>query len=493
MTRTAPQSTTWDLLVVGGGSAGIVGAKTAARLGARVALAERARPGGDCLFTGCVPSKSLLAAASAAASARTAGRLGVHVDGLRVDFAAVMAHVQGAIATIEPTDSPAALERAGVTVLPGDVEFSGPGTATVAGRPVSFHRALVATGASPAVPPVPGLREAAHVTSETVWDLGELPRRLVVLGGGSIGCELGQAFARLGSDVTILEGAPRLLPREDPDAAALVAAALQADGVTVLTGEPVSRVEGAHDGRAGSVVVGDGTAARTVDYDVLLVAVGRTPTTAGLGLDAAGVALDERGAVVVDASLRTTNPRVWAAGDVTPLPQFTHVAGVNGSIAASNAVLGLRRAVDTDAVPRVTYTDPEVAAVGADSWAEDGERLPGRRRTVTRRHDGVDRAVAEGRTDGFARLVLDRRRRVVGATVVGPRAGESLAELVLAVRHEHTTADLGGTTHPYPTYGDGPWNAAVEDVQQRLGTLPVRLLTRTAVLLQRHRRPRPPR
>ncbi len=457
------QGQVWDLVVIGGGTAGIVGAKTAARLGATVLLVERGQPGGDCLWTGCVPSKSLLASGQAAASARYASLLGVDVAGVDVDFSAVMKHVQGAIAEIAPTDSVEALEDAGVAVRTGEAVFTGPREVSVGGEPILFRQALLATGASPAVPAIDGLAESAHLTSETVWGLTSLPEKLTVLGGGSIGCELGQAFARLGADVTIVEGAERILPREDPDAAQLVYAALLVDGVVIHTGVPVVKVTPAQDGRSASVTLDDGT---VVDHDQLLVAVGRSPRTRPLGLDAAGVEVDERGFVSVDDRLRTTNPRIWAAGDLTGHPQLTHLAGVHGSTAATNAVLGLRRTVSTAAVPRVTFTHPEVAAVGVST-----EPRPGRD-VVYWSHAHVDRAVAEASTSGFTKLVVDGKGTIVGATIVSPRAGESLGELTLAVRHGLKTRDLAGTTHPYPTFNDGPWNAAISDVQDRLTRAP---------------------
>lgn len=468
MTR---QDRPWNLLVLGGGTAGIVGAKTAARLGARVALVEEDRTGGDCLWRGCVPSKALLAAAATVTG--NGLRFGPQRGGGEVDFPAVMAHVKGAIRAIEPIDSPQALERAGVTVLRGSARLTGPTTVDVDGTVQRFAQLLVATGSSPVVPPVPGLREAGPLTSDTVWDLERLPRRLVVMGGGSIGCELGQAFARLGSHVTLVEAGARLLTREDPDAARLVHRALEADGVAVLVGHRVVEVVG-EPGRPGEVLVeGDGGEV-TLPYDTLLVAVGRQPRTATLGLDRAGISLDDTGHVLVSARLQTSSPRVWAAGDVTPHPRFTHVAGMHGSLAASNAVLGLRRRIDLASIPRVTYCDPEVAAVGAASWSELGPAP----RTVTREHRDVDRAVTDGRTEGFSRLVVGRRHRVTGGTVVGPRAGEALAEITLAVRKGLTTADLAGTMHPYPTYGDGPWNAAITATQARLDRPLVRLATR---------------
>lgn len=451
----------WDLLVLGGGTAGIVGAKTAAGLGASVVLVESDRTGGDCLWTGCVPSKALIAAASHVAAARNAAEFGVRVSGVEVDFPAVLNHVNRSIATIEPVDSPAALEQAGVTVVHGAGRFLSASRAAVGEDQLQFRQALIATGAAPTMPPIPGLRESGPLTSDSIWSLSALPRRLVVMGGGSIGCELSQAFARLGSAVTLVEALPRLIPREDPDAGHLVHRALVRDGVEVLVGHRVTKVVGT-PGHPGEIHVDDGGAERTLEYDGLLVAVGRSPRSADLGLEEAGIETDGRGFITVNDRLRTSHPRIWAAGDVTPHPQFTHVAGVHGSLAASNAVLGLRRSIDVRAIPRVTYTDPEVASVGASSGEDDTAKDS---RHVTRQHAEVDRAVTENRTDGFARLVLDRKRRVIGATIVGPRAGESLAEITLAVRKHMAVASIASTMHAYPTYGDGPWNAAISDVR----------------------------
>lgn len=477
---TSIKNTTWDLLVIGGGTAGIVGAKTAARLGARVALIERERTGGDCLWTGCVPSKALLAAASRAAEARHATALGVSAGDVRVDFEAVMSHVRATITAIEPIDSPEALRHAGVHVIKGDATFTGARSVEVNGARVTFHHALIATGGSPAVPPVAGLAEADPLTSDTVWDLDLPPGNLVVMGGGSIGVELGQAFARLGSRVTIVEAAPRIMPREDPDAAHLVHAALVRDGIEVLAGNTAVSVEG-KPGGPGTITVEDGSGTtRKVSYDRLLVAVGRRPRSVDLGLEEAGVAV-EKGFVTVDAQLRTSNPRIWAAGDITTHPQFTHVAGSHGSLAASNAVLGVRRAAEVATIPRVTFTDPEVAAVGAATWSDAGKEP----RIVTRTHDDVDRARAEGRTDGFARLVLGSRGKIIGGTVVGPRAGESLAEVTLAVRHGLTATDIASSMHPYPTYGDGVANAAISDVQARLAAPLLRRAMSALVAMRR--------
>ena len=283
---------------------------------------------------------------------------------------------------------------------------------------------------------------------------------MAVLGGGSIGCELGQGLARLGVEVTVVEGAPRVLPREDAAAAAVVHRALESDGVTILTGQSVTSVV-ASDSQAGWLVLDDG------EKVGLRPAAGRRRTTAPdhgpRASTRSASSVDERGFVVVDRRLRTTNPRIWAAGDLTGHPQFTHVAGVHGSLAASNAVLGVRRSVETSAVPRVTYTHPEVAAVGVDTGRErDGIRI------LTLDHRHVDRAVTEDLTDGLTRLAVDGKGRILGATVVGPRAGETLGELAIAVRRGLRTRDLAGITHAYPTWNDGPWNAAIADVREQL-------------------------
>lgn len=471
-----PDRAGWDLLIVGGGTAGLVAAKTAAQLGASVLLVERDRTGGDCLWTGCVPSKALLAAAHAASQARRADRFGVHAQEIRVDFAQVMAHVRSTIAAVEPTDSPQTLRASGVAVARGAARFTGATTARVDQQEIRFRHALVATGSAPHVPSLEGLSEAELLTSDTVWQLTELPRRLLVLGGGSIGCELGQAFARLGSSVTLVESAQRLLIREDRDAARLVHAALAADGVTIHTDTTVRSPATNGPGQPGGLNPGD--------FDQVLVAVGRRPRTGDMGLEDAGVRLDDRGFVAVDTRLRTSNPRIFAAGDVTGHPQFTHVAGVHASLAATNAVLGLRRRVDTATIPRVTFTQPEVAAFGVS--VEHARAHPDLRvHTVV--HGEVDRAIADADVVGYTRLVLDRRHRIVGASIVGPRAGESLAELVLAARHGMHARDVAAAIHAYPTYGDGAWKAAIANVQQQLTAPPARVVTGAMAAWQRRR------
>ncbi|MFJ4037079.1 dihydrolipoyl dehydrogenase family protein [Microbacterium sp. NPDC090007] len=464
----------WDLVVVGAGSAGLVAARTAAVLGARVLLIEERGFGGECLYTGCVPSKALIAAADAAQDARGAGRLGIHVGEVRVDFAAVMAHVKGAIAEIEPVDSPETLATTGVFTLRGRARFDGPRSLVVEGVGIRFRDAILATGSSPVVP-----EGVQALTNETLWGLEALPDTLLVLGGGAIGCEMAQAFARLGSRVTLVHRGDRLLPKEDPDASALVLRALRADGVDVRLTTTLADADRA-DGRT-TARLSDGS---TVVVEHVLAALGRRVDTTGLGLDAAGVDLDDAGAIAVDRTLATSNARIRAAGDATPLPRFTHTAGMFGSVAATNAVLGLSRRVRLDDVPRVTFTAPEVAAVGVSTTDAEAAGL----RVVETVHADLDRAIAEGRTGGFTRLVVDRRGRVVGATIVGPRAGESLGELSTAVSLKLTVRALAGVLHAYPTYSDAGWNAAVRDAQGALRRGAVAAVIRLLRRVRRRRR-----
>ena len=470
----------WELVVIGGGSAGLVASRTAASFGAGTLLIEGNRLGGDCLWTGCVPSKSLIAAASALTIARSSPHLGVETDAVGLDFAAAMRHVHGAMQTIAPVDSPEVLALAGVEVLSGHARFMGPRSLAVDGREIRFGQVIIATGGSPAVPKIDGIGSVEVLTSATVWDLTELPERLVVLGGGAIGCEIAQAMARFGSHVTLVHRGDRLLVKEEPRASAIVRAALEADGVTVLTGRQATAIAG--DGRdlRGSVTLDDGS---VVQFDAILVAIGRAPNTGSLDADRAGVELDKSGNVVVNARLRTSNPRIWAAGDVTPLPKFTHTAGVNGSIAASNAVLGLSREIDSAAVPRVTFTHPEVGSVGVVQADAAAQGLIAR----AIEHEHLDRAIAEGATGGYTQLLVDKRGKIRGATIVGPRAGESLGEVSLAISRGLTTSDIAGTTHAYPTFSDAVWNAAVADVRARLNQGATKVATTALRRLRRWR------
>lgn len=463
-----PEAAVWDLVVIGAGSAGLVASKTAAGFGATVLLIERDRLGGDCLWTGCVPSKTLIAAAHAVSTARESSFLGVNIPELTVDFRAVMDSVHTAMKTIAPTDSRAALEAENITVLHGNAVFASPRSLTVDGTEVHFRQAIIATGSTPALPDIEGIESVRVLTSDSFWELRELPGRLLILGGGAIGCELGQAMARLGSRVSIVHRGPRILSREEPRASTIIHDGLVRDGALIYTGRTGVQIRST-DGISGRLLLDDGT---WMEFDRLVSALGREPRTNALQPQRAGVDTDPNGYVAVDKVLRTTNRRIWAAGDTTGLPQFTHTAGVNGSIAATNAILGLRRRVDDRAIPRVTFTAPEVAAVGLQAAAT------GLQRVVTWEHSHSDRAITESDTTGFTQIVVDRKGRILGGTIVGPRAGETVGELALAVKQRLSTSALAGTTHPYPTYNDPLWNAAVDDVRYRLGRGPVAVAIR---------------
>lgn len=439
----------YDLVVVGGGAAGLVASTIAASLGARVVLVEQAEPGGDCLFSGCVPSKSLIASAKLAQSLRTADRLGLEPAEPRIDFARVMERVETVIERAGARDTAEHLESQGVEVVRAVGRFIGPGLIEADRSRLPYRSALIATGSRPALPPIPGLEEADPLTNETVWALRELPARLAILGGGATGVELGQAFARLGSRVEIIEAERELLPREEPEAGRFVADTLEAEGVVVHRGVRAELVE------PGALVAGG----RRIEFDRLLVALGRRPHTEGLGLADVGVELTRSGAVQVDNRLRTTGKRIWAAGDVTGQLYFTHVAGYHGLVAAANALFRVRRRIDHSTVPWVTFTDPELARVGLTE-AQARERLGSD--PLVFRHDYAesDRALAAEEARGFAKLVCDARGRLLGATIVAPAAGESIAEVARLVRQREKVASLSQQVHAYPTFTEGPARAA---------------------------------
>jgi pyruvate/2-oxoglutarate dehydrogenase complex dihydrolipoamide dehydrogenase (E3) component len=474
----------YDLVVIGGGTAALIAAHGAAGIGARVALVEQHRLGGDCLWTGCVPSKALIAAAAAAHTMRHADLHGLEPRTTEVDLARVMQAVRAAQRVIEPHDSPERLRDMGVDVVVGRGRFRSQGTIDVDGRTLRYRKAIIATGSRPAVPRIEGLGASQPLTSDTLWDLQQLPRRLAVLGGGPIGCELGQAFARLGSRVTIVEALPHLLPRELPPVGELIAARLRSEGVTVLTGTSALRVEPGAPGGGFRMVLDKAASSGDVAFDQIVVAVGRRASTAELGLETVGVDLDERGYVVVDARLRTTSPHVYAAGDVTGVMPFTHVAAYQSRVAVPNALLGLRRRASYDHIPAVTFTDPEVARVGLDA---DAARERWGDKAVVQRFDyaGLDRAITHRDTTGFAELVGDPRGTLVGATVVGPAAGESIAELTAWLATGSKLTAISQTVHAYPTFTEGPSRAADEILRAKYFSPRMRRITGPVLSLLR--------
>jgi pyruvate/2-oxoglutarate dehydrogenase complex dihydrolipoamide dehydrogenase (E3) component len=439
----------YNLVVVGAGTAGLVSALGAAGLGARVALVEKRLTGGDCLVTGCVPSKALLRAARGVADLRDAGELGVVIPdgGARVDFPAVMERMRRLRATIAPNDSAARLEKHGIDVFFGAARFTARDAVLVDGKTLRFSRAVIATGARAAVPEIPGLREAGYLTNETIFALTELPRRLAIVGAGPIGCELAQAFARFGSRVTLVGRGRQLLSREDEDAAAVVARAFAKDGVEVVSEARVVSVAV----RGGEkVLVLERAGVRTeVAADAILVAVGRTPNVDGLGLDAAGVSHDPSG-IHVDDHLATANASIYAAGDVASRMKFTHLADAHARIVIENALFFGRARASALTVPWCTFTDPEVAHVGL---SEKGARAQGIAIDTWRAELAtVDRAVLDGDTDGFAKVhVAKGTDRILGATIVARHAGEIISEVTLAMANGLGLRAIGKTIHPYPT------------------------------------------
>ncbi|SRR6266540_4127471 len=471
----------YDLAVVGGGTAGLIAALVGAGAGAGVCLVERARVGGECLWTECVPSKSLLAAADLAQRMRDADRVGLVPVEPKVDFGLVMGHVRAAQARIAPQDSPERLRSAGVEVLQGHARFAGPGRLLVdtgddGGREVGWRAALIATGSRPLLPELPGLAAAGPLTSDTVWDLEELPERLLVLGGGPVGCELAQGFARLGVRVTLLEAEGVLLPGEEPEVGALLAERLRGEGIDVRLGSQGLRVE--RDGRGFALDAGP---QGWVGFDRVLVATGRVAVTEGLGLETVGVRTGPAGNVLVDERLRTSAAGVFAAGDVTGVLAFTHVAAYQARLAVPNALFGLRRRADYRAVPHVVFTDPEVARVGL-SEAAVRERF-GRRVTCwSFPYERLDRAIAAG---GFAKLVGGPCGRLVGATVAAPAAGEVIAELAQWVARGARISEVSQAVHAYPTFAEGPARAADQAVRARWQRPAARRLTRTLLAVRR--------
>jgi pyruvate/2-oxoglutarate dehydrogenase complex dihydrolipoamide dehydrogenase (E3) component len=435
-----------DICVIGAGSGGLSVAAGAAQLGLSTVLFEKGEMGGDCLNYGCVPSKALIAAAEAAQGARDAGRLGVTAGPVEVDFAAVMAHVHKTIETIAPIDSQERFEGLGVTVIREAAQFENDRAVGSESVRVTARKFVIATGSHAAIPPIPGLDQVPYLTNETVFGLKALPKRLIVLGGGPIGVELGQAIRRLGSEVVIIE-AGALLPREDPACAAVVAEQLAADGVEVLTGAPATAVE-----TGPVVVVGEGASARRVQGTHLLIAVGRQPAIGGLNLEAAGIAYTKAG-ITTRRDLRTTNPRVFAVGDAAGRGQFTHLAGAHAGLVVRRAIFGLPVNADGLVVPRVTYCDPEVASVGLTE-AEARKAQGGAVRVETFPFHDNDRAQAEGDGRGFGKLILTKSGKILGATLVGRHAGDQIHIWSLALSGGVKLGAFTGMIAPYPTRGE---------------------------------------
>jgi pyruvate/2-oxoglutarate dehydrogenase complex dihydrolipoamide dehydrogenase (E3) component len=438
-----------DIAVIGAGSGGLSVAAGAAQLGASTVLIERAQMGGDCLNTGCVPSKALLASAKAA---RWAGqqKLGIAYSAPQVDFAAVNRHVHEVIAAIAPNDSVERFEGLGVNVIKGAARFEGPGEVSVGGMRIQARRFVVATGSKAALPAIPGLEQVPYFTNETIFDNLELPHHLVVIGGGPIGLEMAQAHRALGSQVTVLEAA-HILPKDDPELVEVVRARFAEDGIDIREGVKITRIA-QESGAIVVVLASPNGQEQRIEGSHLLVAAGRRPNVAGLDLENAGISHGPAG-IDVDARLRTSNRRVFAIGDVAGGPQFTHVAGYHAGIVIRNALFRQPAKIDYRAVPWVTYTDPELAHVGlteAHARASHGADV-----TVLRwpYHEN-DRAQAERKTDGLIKAVTTKSGKILGASIAGANAGELIQVWVLAIGQGLNVKALAGMIAPYPTLGE---------------------------------------
>ncbi|MCW4150127.1 FAD-dependent oxidoreductase [Halomonas sp. 18H] len=443
----------YDIVVIGGGSAGLVTSYIASAVNARVALVEKHKMGGDCLNTGCVPSKALIRAARAAHEIRTAPRFGVTSSEPQIDFAKIMGHVHQAIRDIEPHDSVERYTDLGVEVYQDHATLTSPWEVQIGAQTVTARHIVLATGARPKVPPLPGIEHAPVLTSENLWSLTELPKRLVVLGGGAIGCELSQSFARLGSQVTLVEGMHQLLGREDQEVGEAVENTLTDEGVTVMT--DTKALEVLNDTSGYQLAVEHQGERSILAFDYLLVSVGRQANIEGLGLEALGVSTTPTGTLELNERLQTRLPNIWACGDLAGPYQLTHAAAHQAWHAAVNALFGELKsfAVDYRFMPAVTYVQPEVARVGLN---EKEAREKNIAFEVTRyAMADSDRAIAEGATQGFIKvLTVPGKDRILGATIVAENAGEWLGEFTLAMKHGLGLNKLLGTIHPYPTLGE---------------------------------------
>ena len=438
-----------DLCVIGAGAAGLSVAAGAAQLGLSVVLFEAGEMGGDCLNYGCVPSKALIAAANLAHKARHGAAMGLDTTGVAVDWPRVRAHMRAAIAAIAPNDSQERFEGLGVTVIRERARFADARTVVSDSARVRAARFVIATGSRPNLPPIPGLDQVGALTNESIFDIDALPSKLLILGAGAIGVELGQAFRRLGAEVNIVEAAEALGPA-DREAAALVMSTLRAEGVDVFEGWKA--VKAARAGAGVQLSIEKNGETRSLEGSHLLVAAGRTPALDDLGLDAAGVAFDRKGVETSD-TLRSSNRRVWALGDAAGRGLFTHLAGWHASVFVRNVLFKARTRADAAAIPSVVFTDPELAQIGLTE-AQARERHGDKARSARWDFHDNDRAHTGAETDGFCKLALAPNGRILGATIVGADAGELIAPVALAMAEKLTARALAGLVLPYPTRGE---------------------------------------
>lgn len=447
--------TSYNLVVIGAGAGGLVSAAGAAGVGGRVALVESHLLGGDCLNVGCVPSKALLRCAKAAAAIRDADHYGITIDGeVHVDFGAVMERMRRLRSHISPVDSAQRFsDQLGVDVFMGRGTFTGENSLEVNGATLNFAKAVIATGGTAAIPNIPGLAQAPYLTNSSIFNLTSRPRRLGVIGAGPIGLELAQAMQRLGSQVTVFSRSELILPKENPDAADIIMKSMLNDGVTFALNSSYTRVEGRHGEDEIRVVLDDNGKEKVFAFDGLLVATGRKPAVSNMGLEEAGVEFDVRKGVTVNDNLQTTNPDIFAVGDVASRYQFTHMADFMARLVIKNALFFGRDKVSDLLVPWATYTDPEVAHVGL--YEKDLEERGMAYTTFRRDFAEVDRAIVDGEEEGFVKIHVARGKgRILGATIVGSHAGDMISEISVAMQAGMSLGQLAGVIHPYPTLAE---------------------------------------
>ncbi len=470
------ESQPYDVIVIGAGAAGLVTASGAGYLGARAALIEKHRFGGECLWTGCVPSKALIRTAQTLHDARRADRVGLRSTEIEFDFAQVMASMREVIARIEPHDRPETIQERGVDTMYGTAEILGPGRVAVDGEELRTKRIVIATGARPAVPPVPGLEDAGYLTHESILELKSQPQRLLVLGAGPIGLEFAQIFNRLGTKVTVVELFDTVLPREDAEMSERLREILEAEGIELLLGHKAVSASRSVDARRLTLQRADASQTQ-VTADEILVATGKRPNTESLGLEVVGVELDARGAVRVDAKLRTTAPRIWAAGDVTGVLFFTHVADYQARLIVRNMFFPFRARADYSHVPWATYVDPTLARVGLTE-AEARERHGDRIGVYRFSFDDLDRAITDRETHGLVKLITDKRGRILGGHILGSHSDALIHELALAMRAGVKIGGLSGMIHAYPTWPEGLRRAADGYYREKFAESRIRPLLR---------------
>jgi dihydrolipoamide dehydrogenase len=455
----------YNLIVIGGGAAGLVSAYIAAAVKAKVVLIEKHKMGGDCLNTGCVPSKALIRSARFFADLNKAESLGFKSAEVPFDFAEVMERVQRVVQQVEPHDSVERYTELGVECISGEAVIRSPWEVEVNGSVLTSRNIIIATGARPSIPPLPGIEQSGYLSSDTVWNLRVQPKRMVVLGGGPIGCELAQSFQRLGTAVTLIQRGPRIMPREDEEVSALVAERMQQEGMTILTAHSAIRFE-QHDGERQVVCEHQGEE-RAIAYNELLIALGRRPNVTGFGLEELGVTLAQSGNIAADPFLRTNFPNIYVCGDVTGPYQFTHTAAHQAWYAAVNALFSpiKKFRVDYSVIPWATYTDPEVARVGLNELEAREQKIP--YEVTTYEIDDLDRAITEGEAHGMVKvLTVPGKDKILGATIVANHAGELITEFVTAMKYKLGLNKILATIHIYPTmseankYAAGNWKRA---------------------------------